>query len=59
MFKEWKESIPVVSSTKSIIFLFLNIFFPGLGTLLIGCCPCLPEQTFCAILQFLLALKLS
>jgi hypothetical protein len=52
---ECKESIPTLSENKAILFLFLNIFIPGLGTLFISFCPCLPRQTLIAFLQFFLA----
>ncbi len=37
IYAKWKNHLPVLSKTVAIIILILNIFFPGVGTILLSC----------------------
>ena len=54
-------SIVHVNGPAGCVILLLNIFFPGVGTMLSACCGgagCVTEQVFVGILQLLLAATL-
>jgi uncharacterized membrane protein YqaE (UPF0057 family) len=55
MFENWKADIPSLPKGLGIILLILNIFFPPIGTFLLGCVGngCRPKQLLVGILQLL------
>lgn len=56
-FQKQKDLIPVTSKVIAIILLVLNIFFPGVGTLIMACVggQFMCEHIICGVLQILLA----
>ena len=55
MCEKWIQTIPIVSQGNGIIILILNIFFPGLGTMILACMSSniSGEQLLIGMLQFL------
>ena len=58
VFQDWQNSIPAMKQVIAIILLIVNIFFPGIGTMISACVgggKLITDQLLVGLLQWLTA----